>query len=115
MIFPLIEQEKEHIKRLDELLHAGNLDSLFRIQKPFHIKKEDLNNTTVFEVNMRHLSFLSYGILEKEILIKLYSRLMSLTSNQDVGFLFKRLADDEKKQKSILTNHYELEMLSQEG
>jgi rubrerythrin len=117
-LLSLLELSKEHIKSLKELRQEGNLDSLMcpeasaRTRLRFDFEKEDPDLEIYPHIGF--LNFLAICIKRKGQMQQLYNSLKENITNQDVAFLFKRLADDEKKQKDMLLDRYELEILSME-
>lgn len=117
-LLSLLGQSREHVKSLQELRQEGNLDELSwqtqadyesEVFKPDGHGKEKLNfNSPEF------LDFLTVCIKRKELTLKLYKFLAAHIANQDVAFLFQRLADEERKQKDMLLDRYELEIICSE-
>jgi rubrerythrin len=117
-LLSLLEQAREHIRSLQELRQEGNLEALPRQQtadagpefsQPPAAAAAGLDATNSSPADF--LDFLTLCIEHKEQTIKLYKYLAAQMSNQDAAFLFQRLADEEQKQKNMLLDRHELEIL----
>ena len=110
-LLSLIEQEKEHAKRLIELKRAGSPDGIFVQSDSSRIDLGTYRSSKVVRAGSSYAEILSFIIEQKDLSAKLYNLLESETTNGDVANLSKRLADEDGKQRVMAQDWYDLEEL----
>ena len=112
LLMSMVDQEREHEKRLKELKSGAVLESVFPGIRKADIKINDYTVDTEFSPDMDYQDFLLLVIKREEKSYKLYQWFMSKTVNDEAKLIFKQLAGEEKKHKAWAQDRYDLEILT---
>lgn len=112
LLMSMVDQEKEHEKRLKELKSGTALGTVFQGIGTEDIKISDYTVDADFSPDMDYQDFLLLVIKREDKSYKLYQWFMTKTVNEEVKLLFKQLAEEEKKHKAWAQDRYDLEILS---
>ncbi|MCD6122962.1 MAG: ferritin family protein [Spirochaetales bacterium] len=112
LLMSMVDQEKEHEKRLKELKSGIVLESVFPAGDTADIKISDYTVSTEYSPDMDYQDFLLLVIKKEDKSYRLYQSLMAKTVNDEAKLVFKQLADEEKKHKAWVQDRYDLEILT---
>ena len=112
LLLTMVDQEKEHEKRLKELKESGDISHVLPDKKVIDIKIGDYAVDVEFSEDMSYQDFLLLVIKREEKSLQLYKWLEGKTSDSDAKYLFSRLAEEEKKHKAWAQDRYDLEILT---
>jgi rubrerythrin len=109
----MADQEKWHEQSLRELRSQKTLAGAFSQPAAMDIKLSDYTVEVSYSPEMSYQDFLLMVIKKEEKSFQLYTRLESLSSDEEMKFLFKGLAEEEKRHKSLAQDRYDLEILTE--
>jgi len=112
LLMSMVDQEKEHEKRLEELKSGVALESVFPGIGKTDIKISDYTVDTDFSQDMDYQDFLLLVIKREEKSYKLYQWFTAKAVNDEAKLIFKQLAEEEKKHKAWAQDRYDLEILT---
>lgn len=112
LLASLASQEKEHAKKIQELLSSLDTDDIFDKFNAQAFSMSDYMTNKKLDPTMNYNDLLTAIIEKEEKACALYSFLSTSTSASEVSFLFSTLAFEEQKHKSWAVDRYELEMLA---
>jgi len=112
LLYSLLDQEKEHKKRLIEIKKNPSLLYAFADWKDREFSLKLYVSDKKYSESISQNDFLLFLIDKKEKMSKLYSNLSSMARDRNIAFFFTSLAYEEQKHKNWVVNRYELEMLS---
>jgi rubrerythrin len=112
LLTSLIEQEKDHERRLTDLSEAAAPETLFDSRKLARFSLSSYSKTQKYSESLNVNDMLNLIIEEEEIASRLYSDISAMCRDDERGFVFTSLAFEENKHKNWAMDRYELEMLS---
>jgi rubrerythrin len=113
LLLTMADQEKWHEQSLRELRARKNLEPLFDRARAPDMKISDYTVDVEFNPEMGYQDFLLLVIKKEEKSLNLYSWLEARSRDEEVKFLFKGLAEEEKRHKALAQDRYDLEILTE--
>jgi len=108
----LASQEKEHAKKLEDLIASMDPDDIFDTYDAQAVNPDHFATAKKIEPAMNFNDLLISIIDREEKAAAFYSFLSGCTRVSEIAFLFSTLALEEQKHKSWAVDRYELEMLA---
>ncbi len=112
LLSSILEQEKDHERRLGEALANADMDDLFHADGLARFSFVPYEPATSYKSDISTNDFLNLIIEYEEKTSKMYSDISELCTDDDTRFLFTSLAFEENKHKTWAVDRYELEMIS---
>jgi rubrerythrin len=113
LLLAMADQEKGHEQILTELGAKRSVDPLFTKPLALDLKISDYTLEVSFDPAMGYQDFLLLVIQKEEKSFLLYRKLESLSSGEELKYVFRGLAEEEKRHKSLAQDRYDLEILTE--
>lgn len=113
LLLTMADQERWHEQSLRELLGRKTLEPLFSIPPALDLRISEYTITVSYHPEMNYQDFLLMVIQKEEKSQALYARLESLSADNELKFLFKGLAEEERRHKALAQDRYDLEILTE--
>ena len=112
LLSSLIEDGKSHLRELGEFRARSDVEDLFDETKAGSIGALEFSEVEYsFDASMDYIDFLRTIFEREEALVAVYDALAGAASDDDAGYLFKRLAEDGRKHAWLAKDRYDLEQL----
>ena len=111
LLLSMVDMEKEHENKLQELKERKDQSSLFSGSENFKGRLTDFIAQEEFSPDMDYGDLLVLVIKREEKAEKLYEELKLLAVDTEVKELFSWLAEEEGKHKTWAQDRYDLEIL----
>ena len=113
LLLTMADQEKWHEQNLRELKSGKGTASIFSgsVLQDIEISKYTVEQT--YSPDMGYQEFLLLVIKKEDKSMALYSRLEAMASDEESKLLFKGLAEEEKRHKTLAQDRYDLEILTE--
>lgn len=109
MILSIAEQELGHCDALKEVVRRGNIESLFSSSPA--PDRDRFIPALRFDASMPVHGFLDLVVASSEALGELYTLLSSTAADAELGGLFRRLASDAQRTRTMAASRRDLEQL----
>jgi rubrerythrin len=113
LLVSMAGQEKGHERSLRELRANRAVSSLFSKPKVLDLKMDEYSSSAAFDPEMSYQDFLLLVIHKEEEAHALYRGLEACSIPDDLRFLFRGLAEEEKRHKALAQDRYDLEILTE--
>jgi rubrerythrin len=113
LLLTMADQERGHEQSLRELRARKSLDPLFLKPLALDLRISEYTVEVEFSPEMNYQDFLIAVIRKEEKSYALYLWLESRTMDGELKFLFKGLAEEEKRHKALAQDRYDLEILTE--
>ncbi len=113
LLVSMAGQEKGHEQSLRELRANRTVSSLFSKPQILDMKMDEYAVSAAFNPDMSYQDFLLLVVHKEEESRALYHRLESCAIQDDLRFLFRGLAEEEKRHKALAQDRYDLEILTE--
>jgi rubrerythrin len=116
LLLSMVDMEKEHERKLSELVGKAALDQAFRPESFLPesagpIRLSDYLVDVPFSADMEYGDFLLLVIKKEERAEKLYQKLLSMAADEPTRRLFSWLADEERRHKAWAQDRYDQDIL----
>jgi rubrerythrin len=113
LLLAMADQEKGHEQILADLKSRRSIDPLLSKPRALDLRISDYTVDVGFDPGMGYQDFLLLVIKKEEKSYLLYERLESLSSAEALKYIFKGLAEEEKRHKALAQDRYDLEILTE--
>ncbi len=113
LLVSMAGQEKGHEQSLRELRANRTVSSLFSKPQILDMKMDEYAASAAFSPDMSYQDFLLLVVHKEEESRALYHRLESCAAQDDLRYLFRGLAEEEKRHKALAQDRYDLEILTE--
>jgi rubrerythrin len=113
LLLAMADQEKGHEQILLDLKSKKSLDPLLSRPQALDLRISDYTVEVAFDPEMGYQDFLLMVIQKEEKSHLLYARLESLSTAEALKFVFRGLAEEEKRHKALAQDRYDLEILTE--
>ncbi len=113
LLLTMSDQEGRHEQSLRELRARPSLSAMFSASPALDLRISDYTVPVSFSPDMSYQDFLLLVIQKEEKSLQLYRALESRAVEDELKFLFKGLAEEEKRHKALAQDRYDLEILTE--
>jgi rubrerythrin len=113
LLVTMADQEKWHEQSLRELRSRESLEPLFQKPHAIDLKISEYTADVEFDPEMSYQDFLLLVVKKEEKSFALYLWLEARSEDEELRLLFKGLAEEEKRHKSLAQDRYDLEILTE--
>ena len=111
LLLTMVDMEKEHERRLQELKRKEGMAQAFRPIGEGTLRLDDYHVEVPFSPEMEYGDFLLLVARKEEKAERLYEKLQSLATDDDTRWLFALLANEESKHKAWARERYDQDIL----
>ncbi len=112
LFLSMADQEKDHERTLRELRTRQGADSAFAFPAGSGFRWDEASDAA-FSPDMSYQDFLLLVIKKEERSTALYLYIEGMCTDEDLKLLFRGLAEEEKRHKSLAHDRYDLEILTE--
>lgn len=113
LLLAMADQEKGHEQIVKDLKSRRSLDPLLSKPQALDLRISDYTIDVSFDPEMSYQDFLLLVIKKEEKSFLLYDRLESLSTAEALKYIFKGLAEEEKRHKALAQDRYDLDILTE--